>query len=171
MEILNPEIQEHISFYDASIKELKEAHPDLTDEKLRDILRGITFLNTKDIAIKGFLFPFGIMGRHLFFYPILASCVSVAKVGRKTIDFVCAIISYMTDFLYCLGMIDFIVSWFTPGMIKWHELILPLVCSFIYYITSRFFNCSHLIAEVEYYYLEHGKKVESDRKSESGATS
>ena len=88
MEILNPEIQEHISFYDASIKELKEAHPDLTDEKLRDILRGITFLNTKDIAIKGFLFPFGIMGRHLFFYPILASCVSVVKVGRKTIDFV-----------------------------------------------------------------------------------
>ena len=171
MEILNPEIQEHISFYDASIKELKEAHPDLTDEKLRDILHGITFLNTKDIAIKGFFFPFGIIGRHLFFYPILASCVSVARVGRKTIDFVCAVISYMTDFLYCLGMIDFIVSWFTPGMIKWHELILPLVCSFIYYITSRFFNCSHLIAEVEYYYLEHGKKVKSDRKSESGATS
>jgi len=171
MEILNPEIQEHISFYDASIKELKEAHSDLTDEKLRDILHGITFLNTKDIAIKGFLFPFGIIGRHLFFYPILASCVSVARVGRKTIDFVCAILSYMTDFLYCLGMINFIVSWFTPGMIKWHELILPLACSFIYYITSRFFNCSHLIAEVEYYYLEHGKKVESDRKSESGATS
>lgn len=171
MEILNSEIQEHISFYDASIKELKEAHPDLTDEKLRDILHGITFLNTKDIAIKGFFFPFGIIGRHLFFYPILASCVSVARVGRKTIDFICAIISYMTDFLYCLGMIDFIVSWFTPGIIKWHELILPLVCSFIYYITSRFFNCSHLIAEVEYYYLEHGKKVKSDRKSESGATS
>jgi hypothetical protein len=171
MEILNPEIQEHISFYDASIKELKEVHPDLTDERLRDILRDVTFVNTKDIAIKGFLFPFGIMGRHLFFYPILASCVSVAKVGRKTIDFISTALSLITDFLYCMGMFDFIISWFTPGMIKWHELILPLACSFIYYITSRFFNCSHLISEVECYYFERGKEVESNRESKSGTTS
>lgn len=169
MEILNPEIQEHISFYNASIKELKEAHPDLTDEKLRDILHGVTFINTKDIAIKGFFFPFRIIGRHLFFYPILASCVSVARVGRKTIDIICVLLSYMTDFIYCLGMIDFILSWFTPGIVKWHELILPLGCSFIYYTASRFFNYSYLIAEVENYYFEHKEKFNRDPKS--GTTS
>ena len=93
MEILNPEVQEHISFYNASIKELKEAHPDLTDEKLRDILQKTTFLDTKDIALRGFFWPFGIVGRDKFFYPIIISCVSVTKVGRKTIDFICGLVS------------------------------------------------------------------------------
>lgn len=167
MEILNPEIQEHISFYDTSIKELKEAHPDLTDEKLKDILHGITFLNTKDIALKGFFWPFGIIGRDKFFYPIILSYVSVTKVGRRTIDFICGLISYLTDLFYCIGMFYFILSWFSPGPIKWFELIFPLGCSFIYYVTSRFFNCSHLITEVEWYYLEQKKKESAESINES----
>lgn len=173
MEILNPEVQEHISFYDASIKELKEAHPDLTDEKLKNILHDINFLDTKDIAIRGFFWPFGIVGRDKFFYPIVVSCVSVSKVGKRTIDVICSIISYMTDFFYCIGMFYFILSWFSPGHVRWFELIFPLACSFIYYITSRFFNCSHLITEVEWYYLEQKKKenIEPSNKSQSGATS
>jgi hypothetical protein len=110
----------------------------------------------------------------LFFYPIVASCVSVARVGKKTIDFICAVISFMLDLLYCIGMIDFIVSWFSPGAVKWFELIFPWGCSLIYYIASRFFNCSYMIAEVESYYFEKEKKngnVESSKESKSGTTS
>lgn len=160
MEKINPDLQEHVCFYNACIRDLKEAHPDLTDEKLMEILKDIDFLNTKSIAIKALLWPFGISSRELLFAP-LARCFNIVRrVGDNTTKFVCKLFSIGVDLLYTLGVFYFMLSWFSPGRTDVGMLFLPLGCSFIYYMASRFFNYTYLVTEVEWYYHQKEKLKE-----------
>ena len=162
MKKINSNIKEHICFYNTCIKELKEVHPNLTDEKLKSILENINVLDTKSIAIKGLLWPFGLSNRELLFIPLAMCFNTIRKMDDDTKKFICKLFSIWVDLLYTFGVFYFLMSWFSPGRIDIGMLFLPLGCSFIYYMASRFFNYSYLISEVEWYYYQESRKEKKD---------
>lgn len=158
MKKINSNIEEHICFYNTCIKELKEAHPNLTDEKLKGILENINVLDTKSIAIWGLLWPLGISNRELLFIPLAICFNTIRRMDDNTKKFICKLFSIWVDLLYFFGIFYFLTSWFSTERTQIEMLFLPLGCSFIYYMASRFFNYSYLISEVEWYYDQEKKR-------------
>lgn len=165
MRTINPDLQEHVCFFNTIIKELKEDYPDLTDEKLMRILDGVEVLDTKKIAIEGFLWPYRIKRRDLLFKPLATCFKTIRSLKENTIEAICAVFSKVVDFLYVIGLCSFLISLFSPERTQIEMLFGPLACSFIYFMASRFFNLTYLITVVQKYYFEHENKNESLRET------
>lgn len=160
MEILNSEVRKHVLGYEGLLKDLKKDHPDLTDEKLTSILQDKDLIDTRKVATDSLIWPYQV-GSEIFVPIVRYGIPKATRWTREKVMKACNIVSFIVNWFWLYGIINFIFSLILSSRPDWLSLFLPVLASMAYYVEAKYFNMVYIIAEVECYYYEHQETIET----------